>query len=205
MPQTARKFTHISAADYLAAENDGTWRHEFVNGAVYAMAGASDRHNLIRGNLAAILLGHVPEACQVFSAEMKLRIKSNVDERYYYPDIFVSCDPNDRERYTRDSAILVVEVLSPTTERIDRAEKFEAYKRVPSLVEYGLLSQDAIELELFRRRTDWRREFYQRDNTVTLESVSLTLSVSQLYRRVALEDPTLASTTQPESGGDHRE
>jgi Uma2 family endonuclease len=89
--------------------------------------------------------------------------------------------------------------LSPTTERIDRTEKFEAYKRISSLVEYGLLSQDAIELELFRRRTNWQREFYQRDNAVTLESVDLTLSVSQLYRRVALEDPTLASTTQRES------
>ena len=63
----ARKFTLISAADYLAADNDGAWRHEFVNGAIYAMAGASDRQNLIRGNLAAFLLNRVPESCQVFS------------------------------------------------------------------------------------------------------------------------------------------
>ncbi len=194
MSQTARKFTHVSAADYLAAENDGSWRHEFVNGAVYAMAGASDRHNLVRLNLAAILLGHVAEPCQVFTAEMKLRIKSNVDERYYYPDVFVTCDPKDRERYTRDHAVLVVEVLSPTTERTDRTEKSEAYKRIPSLVEYGLLSQEAVELELFRRRTEWQREFYQRDNTVTFESVNLTLSVSQLYRGVGFEDPALSST-----------
>lgn len=198
MSQTARKFTLISAADYLAAENDGTWRHEFVNGAIYAMAGASDRHNLIRTNLAVILHGHVPESCQVFTAEMKLRIRSNLDERYYYPDLFVACDPNDRERYTRDHASLIVEVLSPTTERIDRTEKLEAYKRIASLIEYGLLSQDAIELELFRRRTGWQREFYQRDNTVTLESVGLTLSVSNLYRRVELDgvgDPAAAQPT----------
>ncbi len=202
MSQTNRKFTRISAADYLAAENDGSWRHEFVNGVVYAMAGASDRHNLIRGRLAAVLLGHVPQHCRVFSAEMKLRIKSNDDERYYYPDIFVACDPGDRERYSRDSAVLVVEVLSPTTERIDRTEKFEAYKRIPSLSEYGLLAQDAIELELFRRRTDRQREFYQRDNTVTLESVGLTLSVSQLYRDIEFEDPTLSSTTGRSMEGD---
>ena len=197
MSQTARKFTHISAADYLASENDGTWRQEFVNGAVYAMAGASDRHNLIRGNLAALLLGHIPEPCQVFSAEMKLRIRGNADERYYYPDVFVVCDPNDRERYTRDHAVLVVEVLSPSTERIDRTEKFEAYKRISSLLEYALLSQDAIELELFRRRTDWQREFYQRDNTVTLESVGLTLSVSNLYRRVHFDGAGDPAAVQP--------
>jgi Uma2 family endonuclease len=195
MSQSARKFTLVSAADYLAAENDGTWRHEFVNGAVYAMAGASDRHNLVRGNLAAILLGRVPEGCQVFSAEMKLHVKSNEDERYYYPDVFVVCDPNDRDRYIREHAALVIEVLSPTTERIDRTEKFEAYKRIPSLMEYGLLSQDAVELELFRRRTDWQREFYQNDNTVTFESVNVTLNVSQLYRGVGLEDPNFSSAT----------
>ena len=191
MSQTARKFTHISAAEYLAQENDGNWRHEFVDGALFAMAGASDNHNLIRGNLAGILLGHVSEACQVFSAEMKLQYRKDNKERYYYPDVFVICDPNDRDRYSRQTAVLIVEVLSPTTERIDRAEKFETYTAMPSLMEYGLLSQDAMELELYRRRTNWQREFYQRDNTVTLESVDLTISVSAFYRRVRLEDPTL--------------
>jgi Uma2 family endonuclease len=189
MSLVARKFTLVSAADYLADENDGLWRHEFVNGAVYAMSGASDRHNLVRGRLAALLLTRLSEPCQVFGADMKLRIRTNADERYYYPDVFVTCDPNDRERYTRDHAVFVVEVLSPSTERIDRTEKFEAYKRVPTLLEYGLLSQDAIELELFRRRTEWRREFYQKDNTVTFESVGLTINVSELYRAVTFEEP----------------
>jgi len=194
MSQTARKFTHVSAAEYLAAENDGSWRHEFVNGVVFAMAGASRWHNLIRSRLAATLLGHAAQGCRVFSAEMKLLIRDNNDERYYYPDVFVSCDPNDREPYSCSTAVLAVEVLSPSTERIDRTEKFEAYKRIPSLVEYGLLTQDAMELELFRRRTDWQREFYQRDNTVTFESVGLTINVSQLYRDIDFEDPTLPAT-----------
>lgn len=189
MSHSARKFTLISATDYLAAENDGAWRHEFVNGAVYAMAGSSDRHNLIRGNIAALLLDRIPETCQVFSAEMKLRIKSNEEERYYYPDVFVSCDPSDRERYFRNRAVLVIEILSPSTERIDRTEKFEAYKRIPSVLEYALFSQDAIELEVFRRRTSWQREFYQLDNTVTFESINLTVNVSTLYRRITFDDP----------------
>src|SRR5262245_57708762 len=150
MSRSARKHSHISAAEYLAAENDGKWRHEFVNGAVYAMAGASERHKLIRGCLFATLYGRVAQGCRVFDSEMKLHIKNNADERYYYPDVFVSCDPNDRDRYSRNTAVLIVEVLSPSTERIDRTEKFEAYKSIPSLPEYGLLTQDAMEVELFR-------------------------------------------------------
>jgi len=202
MSLTARKLTHVSAAEYLAAENDGKWRHEFVNGAMFAMAGASERHNLIRGCLFATLYGHVTQGCHVFSAEMKLHIKDNADERYYYPDVFVSCDPGDRDPYARSTAALVLEVLSPSTERIDRTEKFEAYKRISSLLEYGLLTQDAMELELFRRRTDWQREFYQRDNTVTFESVGLTINVSRLYRDIEFEDPTLSATAARAAQGD---
>jgi Uma2 family endonuclease len=191
----ARKYRRLSAAEYLAAENDGSWRHEFINGAVFAMAGASRWHNLIRNQLVSRLMGHVAQDCGVFGGEMKLQIKNNNDERYYYPDVFVSCDPNDRDLYSCSTAVLVVEVLSPSTERIDRFEKFEAYKSIPSLLEYGLLTQDAMELELFRRRTDWQREFYQQDNTVTFESVGLTINVSSLYRGINFDNPEPPSET----------
>lgn len=194
MSMTARKHTLISAADYLAADNDGQWRHEFVDGAVYAMSGASARHALICGNASLILMNHVPETCQVFSSDLKLRVKTNETERYYYSDVFVSCDPSDRETYFRNNASLIIEVLSPSTERLDRTEKFEAYKRNPALLEYVLLSQDARELELFRRRADWQREHYVGDSTVTLESINLTLNVADFYRRVGLDDePTGAA------------
>jgi Uma2 family endonuclease len=201
MSLVARKFTHISAAEYLAAENDGSWRHEFVNGAVFAMAAASARHSLIRTRLTATLLGHVAQGGRVFDAGMKLRIEGHADERYYYPDVFVSCDPDDRELYWCRTAVLIVEVLSPSTERVDRTEKFEAYKRILSLMEYGLLTQDAIELELFRRRTDWQREFYQQDNTVTFESVGLTINVSSLYRGFDFDDPASAPGPHDPRGG----
>lgn len=196
MSQTARRFTHISAADYLAQENDGNWRHEFVDGAVYAMAGASDTHNIVRGNLFAALNSHVQPPCQAFSAEMKLQYSRGEKQRFYYPDVFVACDSQDRERYVRHTAVLIVEVLSPSTERTDRTEKFEIYTAMPTVSEYGLLSQEAMELELHRRRTGWKRELYQRENTVTFESVDLTINVSQLYRNVAFEDPSLGSGPQ---------
>ena len=188
MSMVARKFTHVTPDDYLAKEQIGVVRHEFVNGAVYAMSGASAAHNLIRGNASAYLLGNVPEPCFVFSAEMKLQVKTNEEERYYYPDVFVSCDPSDSASHIGRSAVLVIEVLSPTTERIDRTEKFEAYARKAELLEYGLLSQEAMELELFRRRTKWQRELFLADDVVTFESIGVTTNVSQFYRRVAIAE-----------------
>lgn len=187
MSSAARRHTHISSGDYLAADNDGSVRHEFIDGALYAMAGASARHNLVRSEIDSILANQAPRSCQVFSAEMKLAIKTSETERFYYPDVFVSCDPNDRDPYVRTSASLVVEILSPTTERIDRTEKFEAYKLIPSVIEYALFSQDAMELELFRRRTNWQREFYQHDMAVRFESLDATMNLSAFYRRVQFD------------------
>ena len=184
MSLTAKKFTHISATDYLTADNDGAWRHEFVNGAVFAMAGTSDRHNLISGAFFIKLATKVTAPCQAFMADMKVHTKSNEDERFYYPDVFVSCGEADRAPYFRETPVLIVEVLSATTERIDRTEKYEAYKAIPTLMEYVLVSQDAVELELFRRRTNWQREHYVFDNVVSLESVDLTFSVSALFEQV---------------------
>ena len=182
----ARAFKLISPEDYLSQENDGTWRHEFVNGAVYAMSGASDQHNLIVGGGEGLIASLVSKPCQTFSRDMKVRISNNNDIRFYYPDLFVSCDPSDRAKNHRERPAFIIEVLSPSTERFDRTEKFEAYKCIPSLLEYGLLSQDQIELELFRRRTNWQREVYVQDNTVTLESLGITVMVSQIYARTDL-------------------
>lgn len=184
MSLAAQRFTHISADTYLASENDGPWRREFVNGVVYAMAGTSANHNLILGAIMVSVSQKAEPPCQTFVSDMKLKIKTNDQERYYYPDLFVDCDPNDQDPYFRNSPKLVVEVLSPTTERIDRLEKFEAYKLLPSLEEYVLVSQDAIALEVFRRRTGWQRESYVFDNVVTLESVGLSTSISTFFKRV---------------------
>jgi Uma2 family endonuclease len=189
MSELAHDIALMSAEDYLSAENEGAWRHEFVNGAVYAMVGSSDWHNVISVNLAAALSAALPERCQVFAADMKLRIRNELDERFYYPDVFVSCAASDRERYTREEPVFVAEVLSPHTERVDRGEKFEAYKRLPSLEEYAILSQDRVRLELFRRRAGWQREVFGLGSNVTFGSVDLTLPLVTLYRRTELYQP----------------
>ena len=189
MAELAQDIALISAEDYLLAENDGAWRHEFVNGVVYAMVGSSDRHNFIAGNLYAALLGRLPAHCDVFQTDMKLLIRNKRDERFYYPDVFVSCTPTDRQPYTREEPLFVAEVLSPQTERIDRGEKFEAYKSIASLQEYAILSQDRVRLELFRRRTGWQRELFTLGQNITFESVDITLPLITLYRRTDFEQP----------------
>ena len=85
----------LSVEEYLAAENDGTWRHEFVNGMVYAMVGASERHNVIKLNVAGLLNSAISEVCRVFDGDMKLQVHDAGETRFYYPDIYVSCDEGD--------------------------------------------------------------------------------------------------------------
>ena len=189
MAQTKQAPDLISAAEYLANENEGTRRHEFVNGMVYAMAGGTERHNVIKLNVAGLLNTTVSEDCRVFDGDMKLHIKNDPDEQYYYPDVFVSCGPADDLLYGRDDAVLVIEVLSKTTERADRYEKFAAYKTVPSLIDYVLIEQLFPRVEVFRRSSGWQREVFHRGDAVHLESLDQTLTFEQIYRRVHFTDP----------------
>ena len=189
MVEATQRVVLFSAEDYLQSENDGTWRHEFVNGVVFAMAGASDQHSLIVLNLASALSAGLPDKCQVFASEMKVQIRASKDERFYYPDVLVSCSPTDRERFIRKEPAFIAEVLSDATERIDRGEKFEAYTTIASLQEYAILSQDEVRLELFRRRSGWEREVFGPDDAVTFESVDLTVKPAALYRRTGLHGP----------------
>ena len=184
MAEAALDIGFMSVEEYLARENDGDWKHEFVNGAVYAMVGTSDRHNLIAGELYAALLAHLPPRCQPFVIDLKVQIRRGRDVRFYYPDVFVSCGASDRATYTREDPVLVAEVLSPSTDRIDRGEKFEAYKAIPSLEEYLLIAQDQPKVELFRRRTGFEHESFGPGDLVHLESVELALPVAALYRRI---------------------
>jgi len=176
---------YISVAEYLASEKDSPVRHEYVDGQMYAMAGASDRHNRIALNLASRLNDHLNgEPCEVFIADMKVVVDPVV---YYYPDVVVTCDPPGSDPYVRTQPHVVIEVVSPSTERIDRHEKLFAYRRVPSVQEYVLVLQDRMQVEVYRRQSgeEWAREiFTQPEEHVHLASVSFTLSVSDMYRNV---------------------
>ena len=169
----------LSVEDYLAGETDSTVGHEFVNGMVYAMAGASERHTIVKLNVAGLLNTKVDDDCRVFDGDMKLEITDDADQRFYYPDVFVACGS------------LVIEVLSPSTRRQDRYEKFDAYKRVPSLAEYLLIERQFAQVA-FRRSTGWVRERYPPGDLVELGSIGEQLTFDQIYRRV-----TFGATAPP--------
>ena len=173
----------ISPEQYLLEENDNASgiRHEYVNGTVYAMAGASRGHNRVASKLALRLGAHLEKSrCEVFQSDMKLGIQRQDDVRFYYPDIQVSCE-EEAEAYYNTIPCLIVEVLSESTARKDRTEKLLAYQGIASLQEYVLCSQDTPLVEVYRRRQGWQRERFTEGETVLLESVGLAVSIDDLY------------------------
>ena len=180
--ESRRTRRFITAEDYLAGEQDSQVRHEYVGGEVFAMVGASDRHGLITLNLAAILSQRLPDQCQIFSSDMKVRIRADEKDIFYYPDILASCDAGDRETYYRERPCLIVEVLSPKTARLDRFEKFMFYTRLDSLEEYVLVSQDYRLLEVFRRSEQWGCTRYA-EGEVSFSSLGLGVAIKDIYRR----------------------
>lgn len=184
----ALAFKPILTADgYLADEQTSDIRHEFVDGQIYAMAGAGELHNLIALNVASKLRGLVRGGpCRVFISDMKL----NVVEwnAFYYPDVMVVCDAADKQPYFKQQPCLVVEVMSPSTESTDRREKMLAYRTVPSLRDYLLISQDKRRVELYRRAADgaWATAEVVEAGDVALECVHASLSLDDIYEDVTL-------------------
>jgi Uma2 family endonuclease len=176
----------ISEEEYLTGEQESTIRHEYVNGQVYAMAEASDKHNLIAVNMSSLLNTQLPDHCEVFIADMKVRIQTKQDIIFYYPDVMVSCAEDDQATYYREGPCLIIEVLSQSTERQDRFEKFWTYQQIPTLQDYLLLAQDRQHATLFRRSNEWQPEAY-REGTFHLTSVNLDISLDALYRRVRFD------------------
>jgi Uma2 family endonuclease len=130
----------LSVDEYLALERESSVRHEYVGGEIYAHAGASERHNIIALNVAASLrVAARGTPCHVFMSDMNLRVAEDV---LYYPDVMVVCDETDADPYVKHRPCVVVEVLSPSTEKIDLREKLLAYRRLDSLRAYIMVHQD---------------------------------------------------------------
>ena len=177
----------LTADDYLSGELTSDIRHEYVDGEVYAMAGAGEAHNLIALNVASFLRSHARGGpCRVFISDMKLHVATW--KAFYYPDVMVVCDPDDAQTYYKQSPSLVVEVLSPSTESIDRREKMLAYRTLPSLREYLLIAQDKRQLELYRRADDgdWLLAVRAETGAVQLDSVNASLALDEVYEDVNL-------------------
>jgi Uma2 family endonuclease len=181
--QAVEHAASISVEDYLAGELKSEVRHEYIGGLVYAMTGTSSEHNIICQNLLIAVRSHLRgKSCQVFIESVKLRVRTANEDMFYYPDLIVTCDPRDTERYFKKFPKVLIEVLSPDTERIDRREKFSSYTQIESLAEYILVAQDQAEVTVFRRANNWRPEVAnQPQQQLHIESLDFILSLPAIY------------------------
>lgn len=180
---TALPETALSVADYLAFEESASARHEYIGGRIHAMAGTSERHNLIAGNVFAFLHGKLRGGpCRAYMSDFKVRLEINRDDLFYYPDIMVSCIREGLETHYLRFPKLIAEVLSPSTDAIDRREKFLNYRTIPTLDEYLVIAQDAPEVTIHRRRLGWQATVLRApEDLVELESLKLSLTIAQIY------------------------
>ena len=183
MSTAARKLP-ITAAEYLEGELRSEVRHEFVDGRVYAMAGASRKQNEICLDLASSLQAHLRGGpCRTYIEAVKVQIADDLGEAYYYPDVFVACEPGDDDSHVVHNPRLIIQVLSESTSRIDRSDKLTNYKRIPTVEEIVLIEQDWPEILVFRRSEKWRRNLYTQFGTIVpLESIDYAAPLASFYQ-----------------------
>ena len=174
---------YFSSDEYLQWEEQQDEKHEYVDGQIYAMAGASENHVIITDNFSAILVTQLRGSqCRSFSSDMKVYIlEKNI---YYYPDLLITCDERDRlNKQYKSYPCLIIEVLSESTEAKDRGAKFANYQTLESLQEYVLVSQWEKRVEVFRRtdRQFWLLQTLTGEDSIELQSINLSIPVQEIY------------------------
>lgn len=189
IPQAPQKMT---VEEYLEWEAQQEIRHEYVNGEVFAMTGSTIPHNDIALNFCTALRPHLRSTgCRMNVSDVKLQV--SFQSRYYYPDVIVSCDPEDiNSRNFIQNPKIIVEVLSPSTSAKDRDEKFTCYLKIPTLQEYILIDSQKIFVERYCRGEGrmWLYYSYTAGEIITLSSIGFDLPIALLYEGVGLETET---------------
>lgn len=183
----------ISEAAYFELEKQTDTRHEFIDGHVYAMVGGSFNHGTLIGSIAGEIRNHLKgKPCRVFSEGTKVKITANHgrEPRYFYPDVVVDCSIEKADGNMLTTPVLVVEVLSASTHKYDETTKFQIYASIPTLEEYVLVEQSSAKVEIQRRRNNWAIEKYFLGDSITFETIALTLAVEEIYDRVDNEEMT---------------
>jgi len=184
---TVRITKPISVEDYLEGELVSSVKHEYMAGAVFAMAGGTNAHNRIASNahgLLYMLLKDKP--CQPCNSDTKIRVRKSSHVRFYYPDVSVVCDENPLSDTFQDRPVLIVEVLSETTRRLDDGEKRDAYFTIPTLNYYILLEQDEAIAVMYERKGDKfvQHEFTNLSDIISIASLGINLPLRDLYSRI---------------------
>jgi Uma2 family endonuclease len=182
----------ISPEDYLEGEKLAEVKHEYVEGRVFAMAGASADHGIIALNIGSELRAQLRgKRCQSFIADMKVRIPPtlpNCELTFYYPDVVVACEPErEPDEYVREFPAVVVEVLSPSNRATDLREKRAAYLRIDSLEHYLIVEQDRTEVTVYRRKgRNWEiMRWNQPEDVIYLGGIGCELTLAQIYEGVS--------------------
>lgn len=176
--------------DYFSVEETAETKHEYYDGEIFAMTGASLNHNRIAANIfTALSIALRDKPCDVFTSDMRIATSKKL---YTYPDVSVFCDPVEltKDKYdTATNPTILVEVLSKSTQKYDRGQKFDQYKSIPTLREYVLIEQHQILVEHFQfNKREWtRREYRKLEDTLDLSSVGFQVSLAEIYRRVEVD------------------
>lgn len=183
---------YVTPAEYLATERKREFKSEYWRGELYAMAGASEHHNLITTNVVAGLHTQLRgRSCKVYPSDM--RVKVSVTGLYTYPDVVAVCGKAQFEDEDNDTLLnptMVVEVLSKSTETYDRGRKFENYRTLDSLTEYVMIAQDRAHVEHYVRQPDnqWLlSEAKDLTNVIELPTIQCTLALVDVYDKVDLQ------------------
>lgn len=177
---------YLTEEEYLEGERHSEIRHELVGWQAWAMAGASEEHNLVTGNLFNAISTYLRgKRCRTFVNDMKVRVNWQGAPTFFYPDVLVTCDSRDTERYFKQFPTVLIEVLSPETERFDRREKLMAYASLDSTEEYVLVAQDKAEVTLHRRANGWKPEVIRGvEHSLELRSLEFSLPLTSVYEGV---------------------
>jgi Uma2 family endonuclease len=182
----------LTIEEYLQFENGSEQKHEFYNGEVFAMAGASPRHNKIFSNL-FIALGITLKGkpCQPYGSDMRIHVPEN--SLFTYPDISIICGDivsSDKDSDSVVSPTVLIEILSPSTREYDRGSKFKLYRDIPTLREFILIDSESINIEAFRINANihWELEEYKElSQTLAIPAVAINISLAEVYEGTKIQ------------------
>jgi Uma2 family endonuclease len=186
---SSQRKTLLTPEEYLAVERASEGKSEYLAGEVFAMVGASRRHNLITANIIRILGNQLLDRpCNVYPSDM--RVKVNQLGKYTYPDVVVACEEeefDDEEKDTLLNPVVIIEVLSESTEAYDRGRKFEHYQYIESLTAYMLVSQETYRVEQYVRQggQEWKYyEYHAAEDVVKIGVIGCELILRDVYAKI---------------------
>jgi Uma2 family endonuclease len=185
----SKSHAYFTPEDYLEIERISPVKHEYIQGQILAMAGASKAHVIITGNLSAQLINHLRgSGCLAYANDMKVRLPHlNI---FYYPDFAITCDR--RDRISGEDFILhpqvIIEVLSDSTAAFDRGDKFADYQTIPELKEYLLIHQKQVLIESYQRQSNnlWIPHIYQAGDLIAINSINFSCPIEILYENLEI-------------------